>query len=157
MLSELELVIAESELVIMMHLSRAGRERYRSCQMRCSQYWGKYRTSFYFRHVYPSILQGIPPMFLVDCVTDQGTGVLKVWEMATLSAFLFSREVSRQMVTRGEGTIILTGATASLRGAAGHSAFSSAMASTHLTMAGYNSTKSQKLKRRIYSHVPELS
>ena len=57
----------------------------------------------------------------------------KVWEMAALSAFLFGREVSRHMVRRGEGTIILTGATASLRGAVGHSAFSSAMASIDLT------------------------
>ena len=62
--------------------------------------------------------------------------MLKVWEMATLSAFLLSREVSRQMVSRGEGTILLTGATASTRGAAGHSAFSSAMASTDLAHQG---------------------
>eukprot|EP00090_Calanus_glacialis_P045484 TRINITY_DN8471_c0_g1_i2.p1 TRINITY_DN8471_c0_g1~~TRINITY_DN8471_c0_g1_i2.p1 ORF type:complete len:250 (-),score=59.66 TRINITY_DN8471_c0_g1_i2:85-834(-) len=50
----------------------------------------------------------------------------KVWEMATLSAFLFGREVGSRMVQRGHGTIIYTGATASLRGSAGHSAFSSA-------------------------------
>ena len=50
----------------------------------------------------------------------------KVWEMAALSAFLFGREVGSRMVLRGQGTIIFTGATASLRGSAGHSAFSSA-------------------------------
>eukprot|EP00092_Neocalanus_flemingeri_P006821 GFUD01007365.1.p1 GENE.GFUD01007365.1~~GFUD01007365.1.p1 ORF type:complete len:253 (+),score=77.53 GFUD01007365.1:51-809(+) len=50
----------------------------------------------------------------------------KVWEMAALSAFLFGREVGTRMVQRGHGSIIFTGATASLRGSAGHSAFSSA-------------------------------
>ena len=46
--------------------------------------------------------------------------------MATLSNFLFGREVGSRMMQRGHGTIIYTGATASLRGSAGHSAFSSA-------------------------------
>ena len=50
----------------------------------------------------------------------------KVWEMATFSAFLFGKEVGSKMVKRKHGTIIYTGATASLRGSAGHSAFSSA-------------------------------
>lgn len=35
----------------------------------------------------------------------------KVWEMATLSAFLTGKEVSKRMLDRGEGTIIFTGAT----------------------------------------------
>ena len=47
--------------------------------------------------------------------------------MAALSAFLLCREVGRQMRTRGHGTIIITGATASIRGSSGHAAFSSAM------------------------------
>lgn len=51
----------------------------------------------------------------------------KVWEMAAFSAFLFGREVSLQMEARERGTIIFTGATASLRGSAGHSAFSGGM------------------------------
>jgi NAD(P)-dependent dehydrogenase (short-subunit alcohol dehydrogenase family) len=51
----------------------------------------------------------------------------KVWELAGLSAFLFGREVARVMVPRGEGTILFTGATASLRGAAGFSAFAAGM------------------------------
>jgi len=60
----------------------------------------------------------------------------KVWEMATLSAFLFGREVADRMVTRGEGTILVTGATASTRGGAGFSAFSSAkMGKRALTQA----------------------
>ncbi len=50
----------------------------------------------------------------------------KVWEMAALAGFLFGREVAKAMLTRGRGTIIFTGATASLRGAAGFSAFAGA-------------------------------
>ena len=47
----------------------------------------------------------------------------KVWEMCALGAFLSGREVTRKMVERGRGTIIFTGATASVKGSAGYSAF----------------------------------
>ncbi len=50
----------------------------------------------------------------------------KVWEMACLSGFLAGRESAKYMKPRGQGTIIFTGATASLRGASGFSAFASA-------------------------------
>lgn len=50
----------------------------------------------------------------------------KVWEMAAFAGFLMGREVAKRMVTRGHGTIIFTGATASLRGGRGFSAFSGA-------------------------------
>ncbi|HWU62063.1 MAG TPA: SDR family oxidoreductase [Ensifer sp.] len=50
----------------------------------------------------------------------------KIWEMACFSAFLNGREVARRMVTRQRGTIIFTGATASLRGAANFAAFAGA-------------------------------
>ena len=50
----------------------------------------------------------------------------KVWEMAALAGFLTSREAVRVMVPRGRGTILFTGATASLRGGAGFSAFAGA-------------------------------
>ena len=50
----------------------------------------------------------------------------KVWEMACLSGFLAGREAARLMVPRGHGTILFTGATASLRGGAGFSAFAAA-------------------------------
>ena len=48
---------------------------------------------------------------------------LKVWEMCAFGAFLAGREAAKHMVPRGRGTIIFTGATASLRGAAGYAAF----------------------------------
>lgn len=50
----------------------------------------------------------------------------KVWEMAAFAGFLAGREAARRMVPRQKGTIIFTGATASLRGGAGFSAFASA-------------------------------
>lgn len=50
----------------------------------------------------------------------------KVWEMAAYAGFLTGREAARAMVPRGKGTMIFTGATASLRGGAGFSAFAGA-------------------------------
>lgn len=50
----------------------------------------------------------------------------KVWEMAAFAGFLTGREAAKRMVLRGSGTIIFTGATASLRGGAGFSAFAGA-------------------------------
>jgi len=47
----------------------------------------------------------------------------KVWEMACYSGFLTSQAVARRMVTRRQGTILFTGATAALRGAANFAAF----------------------------------
>lgn len=50
----------------------------------------------------------------------------KVWEMAALAGFLTGRQAARVMLPRQRGTIIFTGATASLRGASGFSAFAGA-------------------------------
>jgi len=54
----------------------------------------------------------------------------KIWEMACLGGFLNGREVARRMVGREgdgpKGTIIFTGATASLRGSANFAAFAGA-------------------------------
>jgi NAD(P)-dependent dehydrogenase (short-subunit alcohol dehydrogenase family) len=50
----------------------------------------------------------------------------KVWEMAALAGFLVGREAAWAMLPRGRGTIIFTGATASLRGGAGYAAFAGA-------------------------------
>lgn len=48
----------------------------------------------------------------------------KVWEMACFGGFLMGREAAKVMVPRKRGTIIFTGATASVRGSSGFSAFS---------------------------------
>ncbi len=50
----------------------------------------------------------------------------KIWEMACFAGFLSGREAARYMTERGRGTIIFTGATASVRGGAGFAAFASA-------------------------------
>lgn len=50
----------------------------------------------------------------------------KVWEMACYSGFLTGREAAKHMLKRGSGTIIFTGATASVKGSAGFAAFASA-------------------------------
>ena len=50
----------------------------------------------------------------------------KIWEMACFAGFLCAREAAKYMLPRGEGTIIFSGATASIRGASGFAAFASA-------------------------------
>ncbi len=56
----------------------------------------------------------------------------KVWEMAAFAGFLMGREVAKHMIPRGQGTILFTGATASLRGGAGFSAFAGAKAALRM-------------------------
>ena len=51
---------------------------------------------------------------------------LNVWEMACFGGFLMGREAAKVMLPRGRGTIIFTGATASLRGREGFAAFAGA-------------------------------
>lgn len=50
----------------------------------------------------------------------------KVWEMGALAGFLVGREVAKAMRPRGRGSILFTGATASVRGSAGFAAFAGA-------------------------------
>lgn len=50
----------------------------------------------------------------------------KVWEMACFAGFLAGREAAKVMVPRGRGTILFTGATASVRGRDGFAAFAAA-------------------------------
>src|SRR5580765_5203347 len=50
----------------------------------------------------------------------------KIWEMACFGGFLMGREVARRMVPRGRGTILFTGATASVRGREHFAAFAGA-------------------------------
>ncbi len=56
----------------------------------------------------------------------------KVWEMACFGGFLMGREVAKRMLERNRGTILFTGATASLRGGSGFSAFSGAKAALRM-------------------------
>ncbi len=50
----------------------------------------------------------------------------KVWEMGCFAGFLAGREAAKVMVPRGRGTILFTGASASLRGREGYAAFAGA-------------------------------
>lgn len=50
----------------------------------------------------------------------------KIWEMAAFAGFLTARETAKRMLARGRGTMLFTGATASLRGAANFAAFAGA-------------------------------
>src|ERR1700760_3943809 len=50
----------------------------------------------------------------------------KAWELACYAGFLVGREAARYMVPRGRGTMLFTGATASIKGRTGFAAFSSA-------------------------------
>jgi NAD(P)-dependent dehydrogenase (short-subunit alcohol dehydrogenase family) len=61
------------------------------------------------------------PMPILDETVRRYT---KIWEMCALAGFITGREAARCMVPRGRGTIIFTGATASLRGSAGFAGFS---------------------------------
>ena len=68
------------------------------------------------------------PMSILNETTRRYT---KMWEMACLAGFLRGREVAKRMASRDDsiqhkGTIIFTGATASLRGSAGFAGFSGA-------------------------------
>lgn len=50
----------------------------------------------------------------------------KVWRLSCYAGFLVGREAARHMVPRGHGSLIFTGATASLRGSSLFSAFAAA-------------------------------
>jgi NAD(P)-dependent dehydrogenase (short-subunit alcohol dehydrogenase family) len=63
------------------------------------------------------------PLGILDTDTRK---FFKIWEMACFAGFLCGREAARYMTGRERGTIIFTGATASVRGAAGFAAFASA-------------------------------
>ena len=51
---------------------------------------------------------------------------IKIWELACFAGFLTLREAVRRMTPRGKGTILVTGASASMKGFAGGAAFASA-------------------------------
>jgi hypothetical protein len=59
-------------------------------------------------------------------VETSGGLFFKAWELACYSGFLTGREAARYMVPRGRGTILFTGATASVRGGSGFAAFAAA-------------------------------
>ena len=55
----------------------------------------------------------------------------QAWRVGTLGGFLFARETLRRMVPRNQGTLIFTGASASLRGKPRFAPFTAAKRATH--------------------------
>jgi NAD(P)-dependent dehydrogenase (short-subunit alcohol dehydrogenase family) len=55
-----------------------------------------------------------------------GSTFEKVWRLACFGAFVFGREAVRHMLPHGRGTVLFTGATASMRGGAQFAAFAAA-------------------------------
>src|SRR5919198_4335697 len=74
---------------------------------------------------------GAPDLFVYNAGTYALGGILETspekfeqtWRVNCFGAFLAAREVLPAMVERGRGTVLLTGATASLRGGARFSSF----------------------------------
>jgi NAD(P)-dependent dehydrogenase (short-subunit alcohol dehydrogenase family) len=59
------------------------------------------------------------------------------WRTGCLGGFIFGREVAKAMLPRGRGTIIFTGASASLRGKAAFAAFASAKAGLRMVSQSF--------------------
>ncbi|MGB8338706.1 MAG: SDR family oxidoreductase [Burkholderiales bacterium] len=59
-------------------------------------------------------------------VEETARKYFKIWEMGCFAGFLNGREVAKRMLARGHGTILFTGATASVRGSANFAAFAGA-------------------------------
>lgn len=57
----------------------------------------------------------------------------KVWRLACFAGFVTGREAIRRMLPRGRGTLLFTGATASMRGGSGFAAFAAAKAGLRST------------------------
>ncbi len=60
----------------------------------------------------------------------------KIWRVCCLGGFIFGREAARRMAPQGHGTIIFTGATASVRSRPPFVAFASAKAALRAVAAG---------------------
>src|SRR5260370_940423 len=86
--------------------------------------------------LFPRVEEAVGPIEV--CLFNAGSNVnkplletteklfFKAWELACCAGFLVGREAARYMLKRGRGTMLFTGATASVRGGKGFAAFSSA-------------------------------
>jgi NAD(P)-dependent dehydrogenase (short-subunit alcohol dehydrogenase family) len=60
-----------------------------------------------------------------------------MWRVGCLGGFVFGREIARSMLPRGRGTILFTGASASLRGKAAFAAFAAAKAGLRIVSQSF--------------------
>lgn len=86
--------------------------------------------------MFANVEQSVGPVEM--CLFNAGSNVSKpivetsqklffrAWELACSAGFLVGREAARYMLPRGHGTMLFTGATASLRGGSGFAAFAAA-------------------------------
>ena len=72
------------------------------------------------------VVFNIGPNVQFPIVETTGRVYRKIWELAAYAGFLMGREAARHMAPRGRGSIFFTGATASVRGGSGFSAFAGA-------------------------------
>ena len=75
----------------------------------------------------------------------------KVWEMGCFAGFLTGREAARRMAPRERGTILFTGATASIRGGSGFSGFAGAKAG--LRMLAQSMARELQAKNIHVAHI----
>jgi NAD(P)-dependent dehydrogenase (short-subunit alcohol dehydrogenase family) len=89
-------------------------------------------TESLFKHIEDTIGESDVVIFNVGANVPMGIletdsrKFFKIWEMACFAGFINGREAARHMTKRNRGTILFTGATASVRGSAGFAAFASA-------------------------------
>ncbi len=99
----------------------------------CHTFGSDAREESQVEQLFATIEAGIAPLEVVVFniggnvrfgITDTTARVYrKVWEMSAFGGFLAGREAAKLMLPRKRGTILFTGATASLRGGAGFAAF----------------------------------
>lgn len=94
------------------------------------------RTEEAVQALFADIEQTVGPIEV--CLFNAGSNVNKpiletsqklffrAWELACCAGFLVGREAAGHMLKRGRGTMLFTGATASLRGGSGYAAFAAA-------------------------------
>jgi NAD(P)-dependent dehydrogenase (short-subunit alcohol dehydrogenase family) len=70
-------------------------------------------------------------------LSTQSADFEAMWRVGCLGGFVFGREVARAMLHRGRGTIIFTGASASLRGKAAFAAFAAAKAGLRIVSQSF--------------------
>lgn len=75
----------------------------------------------------------------------------KVWEMGCFAGFLTGREAARRMAPRQRGTILFTGATASIRGGSGFAGFAGAKAA--LRMLAQSMARELQAKNIHVAHI----
>jgi NAD(P)-dependent dehydrogenase (short-subunit alcohol dehydrogenase family) len=73
-----------------------------------------------------AVVFNIGPNVQFDILETDSRKYFKLWELACFAGFLVGREAAKVMIPRKRGSILFSGATASVRGKSGFSAFAGA-------------------------------